>query len=356
MHVETRSLLSLDMAYALHSRTDQGVTEVIAATEGHGPIYRFTTEQWEPSLMLPGPGGTMSLADVPGNRDELLLIMGCFPGYDFHNAGVYRAVRKAGGGGESTWTAHRISDLPFGHRIAAFKGEEGVTLIATTLAKTKQSPDDWSEPGAIYRATLPEVPTAACTFEPVVEGLHKNHGMGPMLYNGVPALYYSAAEGLFALPLSQLGQSTWHPKVILDREVSEAWLGDINGDGQPELVTIEPFHGSRLRVYRQESDASSAHLETPHWKPVWETEIAFGHGLWCGTLTGKQRIIVASRAGTRNLELHTVVPGKPFRVASEVVAHGSGTAGVLVFPTADGAEIVATNQSPGQVCRYTVVL
>jgi hypothetical protein len=281
----------------------------------------------------------MSLIQHPGAPGRIFAIMQCFPGYQFHEAGIYRLEGTAGKPG---WSPERVFDLPFAHRLEIVNKAEDSFLIATSLAANKETPQDWTEPGTVYVTAAPSGGDRMLPLEPILDGLHRNHGLLVTQLAEEPVLLISAREGVF---LHSLALSGWEFNRVVDHEVSEIQLIDLDDDGSQELVTIEPFHGNLLRVYR---------AETGVWKPAWEGSLDYGHGLWAGLIRGRKSLLVGNRSGNRNLVLYNVAARKPLTLECRVIDEGVGSANIAVIPTAAADLIFSTNQATGEVSCYVV--
>jgi hypothetical protein len=281
----------------------------------------------------------MAILPDPESPPDLFAIMGCFPGYQFHGAGIYRLTRTTSGG---TWMASRVADLPFAHRMDLVRRGSGRFLLAANLAQDKSSPADWDRPGSLWAADLSSGP-GPWKLTPIVEGIHKNHGLLRCSFEGRDSLLVSGAEGLFAIDVQQPADG-WAARRILSHEVSEIAVFDLDGDSMEELATIEPFHGDRLRVYHRDGSA---------WRPRWEAELSFGHGMLAGSFAGKRCLLVSNRSGSKDLLLFEFSSGRG--PARTVIDQGCGSANLLVLPTKGRDLLFATNQAAGEIARYTVV-
>jgi hypothetical protein len=286
----------------------------------------------------------MALVADPEQPGELYAIMGCFPGYNFREGAIYRIRREAG-----RWAAVRIIGLPFAHRIDFVSRGGRRFLVAASLATDKQDPSDWSQPGCLFVCpTSPQSET--WTLTPVLEGIHRNHGLLVTRFHGRQSILASGTEGLFAADLEHPGAS-WSFTRVLEKEISEIAVADLDSDGEEELVTIEPFHGDTLRVYKRTSGG---------WETAWEGEIAFGHGLLTGFIGGHPAVLVSNRAGSKELILFQFSPGcrsaahTLAQPARTVIDSGVGAANMLILPH-DGADLVfSTNQATGEIVIYSV--
>jgi hypothetical protein len=182
---------------------------------------------------------------------------------------------------------------------------------------------------------------AVLTAEPVLGGIHKNHGFLLASLEGKDSLLVGTAEGLFCVELDSPGPE-WPSRQVLDREVSEMAVFDLDGDGMDELVTIEPFHGNTLRAYRK----------TAHgWSPFWDAEISFGHCVLAGMFNGQRSVIVSSRTGDKSLLMFQFDedPGHPRRI---VVDECPAAANMVVLPQASGDLLFSANQAEGEIAVY----
>ena len=367
MNVSKKNIFSMSMPYAVSTVRLEGRDQVIAATEDYGKMVVMSPPEWTARELLPGPGGCMSIAQ-PEESEDIYTIFGCFPGYKFAGAGVYRIApdsqARPGNAGRSefaaawdpsrgapetirgtSYQAQRIFPLPFAHRICFVKRGGVQYLIAANLAEHKENPTDWSRPGTVYAVRLPASPdNEAWKPVPIFENLYKNHCMFVGMLHGRKVFMVGGVQGLFSYDLDAPG-AEWKRELVLEGEISEVVVFDIDGDGVDELVTIEPFHGNRLYVYRRQGSG---------WKREAELQIAFGHGVWGGTIAGKRALIVGNRAGTNNLDIVIPHTGTKLTLERRVLAEGVGPANVAVVEHEGTTWIVATNQAESSVTAYGV--
>jgi len=344
MQLTKRVLARLKSPYPLGLLALDGKQCVVGSTEDHGPVVMAAPPYDEAIEIVPGPGGCMALVPDAERPGELYAIMGCFPGYKFQTGAIYRIGREAG-----QWTRTKLADLPFAHRIDFVTRGGNRYLMAATLAADKSDPSDWSRPGTLYACRVPRQPEEQWSLVPVLENIHRNHGLLVQRFEGRRSILVSGTEGLFASNLEQPGGS-WAFKTVLRDEVSEVVVLDVDGDGEDELITIEPFHGNFLRVYKRFPG---------RYEKAWEGEIAFGHGLLAGRLGGAPSILVSNRAESRDLLLFQFPQGaRPSgRGLSEptrtVVDPGAGAANMLILSHNGEDRIFSTNQSAGEIAVYS---
>ena len=340
MNIDRRKLASLGLSYAVRDFLLEGKPHVVASTEDHGPIFLISPPDWSVSELVDGPGGTMAVVPVTSDGRRLAAIMGCFPGYKFHGAGLYQFELQ--GDKTSHWKSTRMADLPFAHRLEVVTvAGEGV-VVAANIAETKDNPDDWDKPGTVWQAP---VDAPKWRLEPILENLHKNHGMYRTSYHGHESILISGVEGLFDLAIPKMPDEAWKPDMIMPTEVSEIGLIDLDGDGTDELVTIEPFHGHLLRVYKEEAGG---------WQLRGEHSISFGHGLWTGTFLGRPGILVGSRSGDKTLKYLAPKAAGSTELTEEVLDEGKAPANIAVINNGSEELVFVTNPGIEEIALYTV--
>ncbi|HUX22732.1 MAG TPA: hypothetical protein VMW69_15970, partial [Spirochaetia bacterium] len=261
MTIHKTKLADLESGYAITPLRLGDRTHVVAAPEGKGPFILFTPPDWKATILADGPGGVMSMVQLPGRESTFAAIAECYPGYHFEEGGVYllqpgeaveqpeeRHVRQnhasRGASREKNgiaaakipWSARRGFDLPFGHRMETVSIGGRPYLITATIAAGKTNKDDWSRPGTVYAAKIPEQLDGIWEQQPILEGIVRNHGLHRAILDGRETLLVGGAKGLIALTVpSQEGQS-WERQTILPQEISEVYAADLDEDGQMELV------------------------------------------------------------------------------------------------------------------------
>ncbi|MFP4115214.1 MAG: hypothetical protein ACLFUA_12670 [Spirochaetales bacterium] len=347
MTFEKRRLATAEMGYAVSQVPLLGAVRPIAASEATGPAVVFEGDSLEPRVLAEEPGGTMGFAPVPGRDDALFVITGFYPVFAAEQSGIhlYRAVD----GFSRPWAGERIVDLPFVHRIMSCSTPGGDFLIAATVCGGKDHRDDWSKPGAVFAYRIAADARGPWEAVPVLESIHKNHGLAGGTISGVESLLVSGTEGVFALALpgatDGAGRSAepWAATRLLDHEVSEMALLDVDGDGDEELVVVEPFHGDELAVYKSGRTG---------WAKIYSSELSFGHGLSVGTVLGEPVVAVGNRAGDKDLVCFRPRPADGLGMERIVVDPGAATAGTTILATAAGDAIIASNPEYGEYAIY----
>ena len=344
MRTEKRKLADLEEVYVVRAMTLGGETHLLAASEKRGgACLLFTPPDWRASTVWDGPGGAMSLSPVPGREGALMAIQQFFPIFQSEDAGLYLAWTHA----DQTrpWDVVRVADLPFVHRLEVVDVAGTPFVVASSLCAGKSFRDDWSKPGAVYVGQVPQDASDAMTLTPVLEGLSKNHGMHVTTIGGVPFVLISAEEGLFSIAIPGTPDGDWQSDRLVDVGVSDMCAADLDGDGENEIVTIEPFHGNRLAVYRCVNET---------WTAIYETELDFGHVVWAGALAGAPAILTGSRGADKELAMLAVISADPFSVERTVLDVAVGPTQVAVVNQGDRDLILSANHGAGEVALYTL--
>lgn len=344
-HVKKQILAKLDRVYAVSPIQINGRTYFLAATEERGKCLIFSPPYWKVSVVWDGPGGCMSLVPVPGREKTFVAIQKFFPIFQSEHADIVYV--KGGEVITEPWHVTRVLDLPFVHRIEIMQVGQVPFLVAGTLCGGKVFQDDWSQPGAVYAGAIADDASDKWFLEPILEGISKNHGMHVTIIDEKLVVMVSGKEGLFMLRVPEKPGSQWQYEQLLEREVSDVYSYDIDGDGVPEIVTIEPFHGNRLVVYRR---------MLKEWQPVFETSIDFGHVVWAGEILGETAVLGGCRG--RSKELFLLRPkGSDLRTMSrEILDSDVGPTHIAVVHKQNCDLIVSANHGSDEVALYELTL
>ena len=277
-------------------------------------------------------GGTMSIIQVPGQDGMFYVGTRFYPGFNAQEAGV-TCVYKEG----QEWKRHKVVSLPYLHRFDLFQTEDKTVFIGCTLCTSKSEREDWSDPGKIYTGFLCDDPTEPFRTEIIKEGLLKNHGYWRGFYQGKEAGYIACDDGIYVF----LPEDRSLTK-LLDGNISEMAVYDLDKDGYDEIVTIEPFHGNQLKIYKLIDGTYTCIYQFPH-------EIEFAHALWAGCFNGKNTIILGTRKLDKKLFL-LVYENDEFKI--EVLDRDNGSANVCVTEYDGKQYIISANNAIGEIAIY----
>jgi len=368
--IHKTKLADLETGYAISTVTLNRKPHVIAAPEGKGPFVLFSPPDWKPTVLTDGPGGVMSIVGLPRHESAFAAITNCYPIYHFEGGNVSilqpgrtnveEKVQAAdqGAGSHATgnhgeehmlWPSIKGFDLPFGHRLETISIGGDAYLVAATLSAGKQNADDWSRPGTVYIVRIPEQLDSIWEQIPILDGITKNHGLHHASIDGRDTLFVGGSQGLIALSIPSKPDGIWERQTILAREVSEVYAADLDEDGQQELVTIEPFHGNQLSVYKRSGDRIDG-----SWHRLFEADLSFGHGLWAGSLGGEPAVMAGSRSGEMELSVFSIQSLVPFVAQRSIIDQGTGPTQIVVLHE-DGQDLIfSVNQAKSEVAMYTV--
>lgn len=326
-------LMNVETVYTANAFAIDNQVYVAAGSETTPEVFlhKFGTD--ETSLVADCPGGVMSFVPQQQSKGHFFSVMGLFPPFVGAEAGIFRHVKNA-----ASWDSKKVVELPFAHRcdILQFEGKE--YLFSASCSQFKENPLDWSKAGEVFVSELNEKGLAE---EPkLVKKLFRNHGMLKAKMNGKDTIFVSGAEGIYYFDFED---GNFVPKQYFDHEVSEFGIIDIDGDGKKELVTIEPFHGNTLNVYK---------FDDNKWELKYQDELWFGHGLSCGMFNGEAIIVVGNRRGPLTLCLYKAKDIAKGVFNKEVLEEEAGPTQTQVFSDKGVDYILSANQLKKEVAIY----
>lgn len=333
------------MVYAVTALRLRDGVHFLAATELYGQWHHFAPPDYNVRIASHAPGGVLGFTALPDGSGRLLAIERAYPIYHFAQAAITLSQPSGGPGG--LWTKQHLADLPYVHRIGVMAAGNTKLLVASTMCGRKQHQEDWSAAGAVYASVLPDMETVTTlSFQPIHEGLSRNHGMQIAPFQGVSTLFVSGMEGVYALnPVESDGVHGWQSRQMLARDVSDIALFDLDGDGREEMVTIEPFHGDTVGIYRQtDSD----------WVMVAQQSVNFGHVAWAGMMHGRRCLLLGSRGGRQDLRLLIFRGDGSLAFETLTLDENTGPANVAVVHEPDRVLILSANHVRGEVALYEI--
>lgn len=352
MKTAKRVIGHLKRCYALAPLRDRGELYFLAASELPEPCLLYGTDGELREVVREKAGGTVAMVQVPGT-DGCFLAVNRF--YSFNDAAdavitLYTRVED-GRTGRGRWEACTLAALPYVHRIDIVERGGVRYLVACQLKSGQNFEGDWSCPGRVYAAVLPEDLSGydegnLLELELLKDGLLKNHGYSRTGTEEAPACLVSSESGIFRfLPPASPGLG-WTEELLCADPASDAVLVDLDGDGVEELCTITPFHGDRVCIY---------HRSGPGWERICETEqsLPFCHAIYGGPLSGQNVLIIGQRAGSRDL-LVFVFDREQGQYVCRTLDHGAGSANVMVCRSGGQDVIVSANRETDEIAMYTV--
>ena len=283
-------------------------------------------------------GGCMSIIQIPGKEDEFLAVNEFYLKVSPSQAKLVHGKRNPDG----TWTVKDFLSLPFLHRFDIYNVNGVNYLICATIALDKFNKEDWSRPGQIYVARLTDDFSQPVELEKIADGMFRNHGCSRAMHNGKICGYFGSDQGVVRVTPPYDGR--WHVEKIFDGHVGEIAFGDLDGDGVDEMMTIEPFHGDTIKIYR---------LVNGKYEEVfkYENPIDFAHSLIFDTLAGKKTFLAGIRRVDAELFAVQYVDGK-YEVT--VIDKGFGPSNLDVIHAKDADYIVAANHTGNEAALYRI--
>lgn len=345
MNVKKQILAKLDKVYAVSPIQINGLTCFLAATEERGKCLLFSPPHWKGSVAWECPGGCVSLIPIPRREKAFVAIQEFFPIFQSEQAGIVYVE-----GGETIaepWCVTRVIDLPFVHRIGIVPVGSIPFIVAASLCGGKAFQDDWSQPGAVYAGPIPDDPSDKWSLEPILEGISKNHGMHMTVVDGKSVVMVSGKEGLFMLQVPEKPGLQWQYEQLLEHEVSDIYSYDIDGDGIPEIMAIEPFHGNRIVIHKR---------MFKDWQPVFEKSIDFGHVIWAGEILGETAVLGGCRGDSKELFLLRPKTSDLKTMSQEILDSNVGPTQIAVVHKRDYDLVVSANHGSNEVALYELTL
>lgn len=277
------------------------------------------------------PGGCMSIVPIPGRENEILAVQEFYlkvsPSQSKIVWGKYT---------ENGWEFQDVVQKEYIHRFGLLIDNGNTYLVFATIADQKQDKADWSKPGSIYAGKLPENPT---DYEPIKikTGLFRNHGF----WQADNACYFGSDQGIDKLTVQDGEYCFEH---VLDGTIGEIATADLDGDGENEIMTIEPFHGNAIKIYKKENG---------NYKEVWayDNTIDFAHTLVGTTLKGVPTFLAGVRREEAEVFYVQYTDGK---YQATIIEKGVGPANLCVVHEEGRDVIVSANHTANEAAVYIV--
>ena len=346
MKIEKKVIANLEKCYSIAPLEYQGKKHFLVAAEKQDPCYLFDEDGNLEDTVWEGPGGVMTMVQVPGTDGQFLATQKFYSPNDSKEAKIVIVTPK----GKGNWEVRTLTDLPFVHRFDILTRDGEMYLIACALKSGHEYKDDWSMPGKVYVAKLPKDLSGfdeehQLELNVLKEGLLKNHGYCHIREDGVEKSLVCAQQGVFLIT-PPASQTDWEIEQLLDEPASDAVLVDLDGDGEKELGVLSPFHGENIFIYKKK-DGCFERIYT------YEKKAEFTHAIYGGELCGEPAFVVGHRKGERNLLAFTYDFEKK-DYAVQVLDEDCGPANVYHF-IKDGCDyLVSANREINEIAMYRI--
>lgn len=342
MKIEKRFLTSLNRCYSASHVVVDGQTRILVATEGEGQCLAWTGPDYNSShTVWEGPGGTMSIVPIAGTNGEFLAVQKFFKMFQWEEAKVVHVRPLSSGGYEVTDVLY----LPYIHRFDLLTINGCHYFIGCTLATTKESKEDWSNPGKIWVGEYSGSEPLKVTV--LKDGLAKNHGYSRLTRKGALSSLVTCEQGAFEVTPPQQPQGQWTVKQFMDWPISDISAVDIDGDGELEYATIESFHGCYFRIYKRINGTFVKVYEHP--------EVSEFYHVVVGTrLAGKPVFIGGCRRDKQQLFYVHATSTDPLMLQAEIIDEGVGPSNIHVMHEDSRDIIVSANREKAEAALYIV--
>lgn len=347
MNYEKKAIAEMKLAYAIGTFDGDDAKSFLIGVEKEGPIRRFALNGDAMETVAEGPGGVMTITQVPGRSDQFMATCEFFsPNFGGDTAHIRVYTRAQDG----SWASNKLCDLPYVHRFGLLKGADGTlyVLACTIKGACRKIKNDWQTPGAVLAAPLTQAAETYGDEQPLeLECLApaqvQNHGFWYAPDRSFALV--STAAGVFRYtPPAKPGEA-WGVQCLIVQPTSDICVADFDGDGQDEILTFSAFHGDTLRIFHatDQEDVYSC---------VWEDEQKhnFLHAIWSGELGGKPCAVIGNRKDGRDL-MRVYFDGD---YKLEAIDHDFGPANCWVIEDAGVQRIISANRETNEVALYTV--
>lgn len=340
MRIIKKHLDEMYRAYAASSMEINGELNLLIASEEKGhPCYTYSGNDFNHRHTIwENGGGCMSIIPIPNRKNEFLAVR------DFYlKESPSNACLVWGHLIDGEWSIETVIKLPYLHRFDIWNIEGENYVIAATIADEKLSKDDWSHPGSIYYAKLPEVPTDGLDLKVLKNDLYRNHGYSRHIVDGKPHGTFGCDQGVFEVIPNKEGK--WQVVQLMKGEIGEVAWCDLDGDGHDELMTIEAFHGNTMKIYKLIDGEYNEIYTYPY-------EIDFAHTLVGTTLCGVPSFVGGVRRVNSELFYIQWVNGK---CQESIIERGVGPANLAVVNLEECDLIISANHTKNEAAVYKVV-
>ena len=334
---------SLEKCYALGTFRYDGKDHVVVAAEKKNPCYSFDLEGKLCDTLWEGPGGVMTVAQVPG-QPILMATQKFYSPNDSAEAKIVYYRRT-----EGKWVCEMLCELPFVHRFGVLERNGRYYLIACSLKSAHAFKNDWTCPGRIWVAPFPEDITQyneanQLALTPLVSGLYKNHGF-EICQEGEDSFAIVACEnGVYKVTPPAEAEGEWSCEQLLDTPARDILYLDFDGDGERELLVLSPFHGDTLTIYKKINGSFTEVYR--HGK-----RLPFLHAIWGAEIGGKVYGFIGNREESRDL-LAIYWDGRSYTF--DMLDQGAGAANVLHFRAEGKDMLLAANRETDEIAVYTL--
>lgn len=344
MNIEKKVLYHLNKCYAMTNLQYNGKHHFVVASEKEDRCLLFDDNGRLEDTIWEKPGGTMSMVQVPGTNGQFLAVQRFYSPNESERAKIVVVTPVNG-----KWHVRTLTELPFVHRIDVLQSGGFCYFIACTLKSGHRFDEDWSMPGKVYAARLPEKLDAFDENSPLLlkalkENMLKNHGYYRIERDGKQSCVISYEDGVCRFFPPDVPDGKWRIESLISDPASDAVLVDMDGDGEDELAVLSPYHGDTFSFYKKFCGKFEKVFECSH-------KLEFIHALYGGPLWGRPTVVVGHRNGKQELLAFTYNHAKK-SYEENCLDRGCGPANVLHYVSNGKDMLVAANREIDEVASY----
>lgn len=347
MKVNKKIISNLDKCYSVAPLLYEGAEHFLVAAEKVDRCILFDLDGNQEDVVWTEPGGVMSMVQVPKTNGQFLATHKFYSPNDSKEAKIVIVTPISKG----NWEVRTLVNLPHVHRFDIVSSNGINYIIACALKSGHEFKDDWSMPGKVYAAVLPDDLSAfnednQLELHCIKDNMLKNHGYYRMNEAGQMSSIISSDNGVFQFVPPENPGEDWEIKQLIDTPASDAVLVDMDGDGFKEMAVLSPFHGDQISIYKQKDGKFEKIYD-------YEKLTEFTHAILGGMICGKPGIVIGHRKAERNLLLFTYnSTTKKYEV--QILDEDCGPANVIHFEKDGKSVIVSTNRETDEVAMYTL--
>ena len=336
------SVCNLEKCYALSTLMLHGKQHLLVGAEKHAPCYLLDLDGNLVDTVWEEPGGVMTMVPIPDREGVFLATQQFYSPNDSKQAKLVCAKFVEHG----KWEITTIAELPFVHRFGILEKNGIKYVLACPLKSDHEYKDDWRFPGKLLAGVLSDDPSQPLQLRVIKEGLTSNHGYTEYLKDGEVSAIISCDEGVYRVTPPEQPGDDWQIAKLLNQSCSDAVMMDFDGDGEPELLTISPFHGDMLQIWHKNNGG----YEQVYRHPV---QLPFLHAIYSGSIYGKPMAFVGNRREDMVL-LGFYYDHNSGEYRYEEVDRGCGPTNCMIFQRSGHPALFVANREIDEVAIYDI--
>lgn len=334
------STYPLDKCYAIARIIYMEKPHIVIAAEKEGSCLLFTEQGQFVETIWQGPSGTMSIVPLNNRDGAFLATKNMFSPNDANKACIV-SVQPAKKG----WHSKTIAEVPYAHRFDVLVSQNKRYLVCATIKKACEYKEDWRYPGQYLAYELPEDLSGELNLKPqlIMDGLLKNHGYIRRTDTQSDYSVISSETGVFEIHPPVKGENDWAVTQLINEPTSDMAFADFDGDGQEEMITLSPFHGDTVKVFKRKNGQWTCIYEHPEKLP-------FVHSIWAGKIKDKYVAVIGHRKGdSRDLYAFFYEDGT---YKADILDKDCGSTNVLVYSVGAQDYLVSANREINEIAFY----